>query len=787
VSSVLSGPKNYDKVDSISDLEALISAVISSGQVFGFDIESGYDGPSREKGSTQTYYPLWKLVGFSFTNDVTWARYAPIAHDGSPHNLPEVDSAYWLWKLLATGRGVAHNAQFELHGLSRWFMQTLSDHPEVGSDVRASGGYFSVLSDTLIESYLAAETAKHGLKDITLDIFGHQMVRFEDLFPEKDRKKKTLRFNVLDVTPQVIEYACEDSLWCLAHHRLRYPTLKDTFLYKVEMGLLEILCAMEDFAIEFNWNRTTQKAKEAEHFLSLMDQEIQAELSEMVGEPVLVNLGSPKQVADVLYNKLGLPVGRRTATDSPSVSELALRGLTSQYPVVQKILRWKEMKTLLSRYLDKFPKTLNYAEDGRAHANHLQALVPSGRFAVSGFVYHQFPKKYHFELADGTSFDLNFRDLVISPPGHYILGYDLSQIELRVIAGLSSEPTLLRAFNEGEDVHAVTTATMLGIPLSKVTKEKRAIGKELNFALAYGMNKRSLAERLVIPVSEASDLYDSYFATYSSISDWTSQAVQEGTRDGYVHTLFGRKVTIRELQSDVFSIRSKGERLCVNSRVQGTAADYMKIAMVRIYKALKEADLLDRVHLVMNIHDALEFYVEDSLSPSDVISVIQDAAVFEVPGLPKILAEWHVGPSWGSVQDIIVGDDGSVEEAQFEEGSPEFDLDESLAQVGPLELPESESSGPPLPVQSVPVTLVVTIPSMPTLFQFQTFLDFLEKAPGSNKIKLVTPEGELDLSDVHSTGVTLDQSDELSRILGGARVSLEGSLVVDIPTGDLDL
>jgi DNA polymerase-1 len=312
-----------------------------------------------------------------------------------------------------------------------------------------------------------------------------------------------------------------------------------------------------------------------------------------------------------------------------STGTIALTKLAAQVPVVKMILQWREQTKLLGTYLDKYENAYNYADDGRTHPSHLSAFVITGRFAVADPPYQQSPKKYHFDLAaaraaheagetppPGTCFKFNFRDVIVAPPDHYILGFDLSQAELRAIAGEAQETALLRAFELGEDVHRLTASLMLGIPLDEVTDEQRSIGKTMNFALLYGMGVKSLADRLGIPVEEAQALMDKYFAGYASIATWSARQVEHGRRHGYVTSRFGRKLPIWEYTSDKDYIRQGGDRACVNYPIQGAATgDYMKIAMVRAQAAIKAAGLSDQIHLVMNIHDALEFYVHRSVDP----------------------------------------------------------------------------------------------------------------------------------------------------------------------------
>lgn len=764
--------RNYGLVTSPEKLSKFVDRLVSDGRAIGFDIETGYEGPDQDAASLHPEQGF--IVGISFTNSTEWARYVPLRHENSI-NMDEREAARLFWRMLSSGLGVAHNAKFERRFLSTWFRKMLWDDAEYGEAVRASNGYFPVLSDTILEAYLDASQRSFGLKSLTKSLFGHDQAEFESLFPKVAKnKQKSLRFNVLALTPAVVAYACEDAAWCLALHEHFYPKVKDMLLYRVEMRIMEILCEMEDFGVLYDWAAMSQIQSKAEIFLNKQNEEIQAELSNLVGTPISINLGSPKQLADILYGELGMTTTRKSkSTGAMSTDAIAMAGLAKEHPVVQKILEWKEMRTLVTRYLDKYQKEFNYASDGRAHPNHMQTVVPTGRFAVSEPPYQQSPKYYKYETSDGSRFELNFRDFIIAPPEHYILGFDYSQIELRMMAGESGEPTLLRSFNEDEDVHTATAALMLGMPLSQVDSDTRAIGKMLNFALLYGMGAKSLAERLAISKEEAQRLYDQYFEAYSAISVWVDRVTVEGKANGYASTLFGRKCTIWEFQSSDGYIRSKGDRLCVNAPIQGAAADYMKIAMVRADDALAKAGLKDRVHLVMNIHDALEFYVHESLTPQEVISVLRPAVEFEVPKLPKIVADWHIGTKWGSVAEL------STDLSELEETSIQPDARQDDPAPPVPSAPEESPTAKSFDLAPASPTVIVQVEQMPTALQYQRWLDLVASRPGDNMLILRTPEGDI-VHEGEGSSLGIHNKADIGMIFGKVQV------VLDEKTVDLD-
>lgn len=767
--------KNYGLVTSLSELSGLLDQVGSD--ICGYDIETGYLGPSKDKHSLHPETAF--IAGFSFTNSTNWARYVPLGHDHGD-NLDPHAVAEMLWPWLKQGTSVPYNAVFELRHTSKFFRQYLSDHPRFGDEVRESKGYFPVHSDALVEAYTLSEYQKFGLKYQTEQTYGHKMTELADLFPDMAKKDKDkLRFNVLELTPPHIEYACEDALWTLKLHQDNYPRVKDHFIYRLEMAVIPVVCEMEDFGIAYDWDLIRRSAADIKEFQELFLPEIQQEISDLVGEPMQVNLGSAKQLREVLYGRLGLRVNRWTpgtknkplAERVMSTDAQALGTLASKNPVVQRIVEYKETKTLSTRYLQKYLDKFTFAADGRAHPSHLNCHVISGRFAVTDPVYNQSPGTYHYELASGAVFHLNYRDVVFSPPGHYLLGFDIKQAELRGIAGMAQEPVLLEAFAKGIDPHKATAAMMLGKPLDSITDKDRDNGKTFNFSILYGLGDEALSEKLKIPVEEAKILREKFLAGYRSIARWSAEQVEFGKTHGYVLSLFGRRCPIWEFDSPNKQIRRKGERLCVNAPIQTSATgDYGKLCMVRARTALRQAGLAEQVHLVMNLHDALYFYVEESLTPQSVIDLLEPVVVIPLPGWPSMDVEWSIGKRWGSMYKLERDDAGifrpkpkKVHEPQDTGFRPIEEDDTESAE----EAEDVEFSAPPAS-ELDPVLWIQAI-DMPSAEQLQALVDLLRSVPGPREVELHTSGESILLPDVH-TGKTPADQPEISLTLGGADV-----------------
>lgn len=823
--------KDYGAIFDPDQLDELARRLVDEGKPFGYDIETGYEGPDMEGFSLHPETGF--VVGFSFTNSITWARYVPVAHDLGP-NMDEYRAAVALWLMLRTGLGVAHNQGFEQKMLRIWFLRLLSDHPFFGKEVVEANGYHTFRSDTMIESYVRAATQVHGLKPLTKIVFNHEMRTIESLFPDMTKKQeKALRFNVLDLTGEVIAYACEDALWCLALHLEWYASVKDSFVYQMDMAVLrEVLPEMGRTGLMYDWSMMREGAEKAEIFREHMRQEISEDLTAMVGHPVNINLGSPKQISEVLFDKLGMKTTVYTANTrnlpkdqkKMSTGALALKGLSKQFPVVKRILQWKEVKRLGNAFLETYENKFGYAPDGMTHPDLLQCAVISGRFAHSSPNYAQSPKKYYYELRSGKTFSYNFREAIRAPKDFYLMGFDLSQAELRAIAGEAQEQGLLSAFASGVDVHCQTAALMLRVPVEQVIAEhaagdssKRDIGKTLNFAIAYGMEARGLADRLNIPIDEAEELMRLYFEGFPAVKVWMDRQVAFGRAHGYVLTKFGRKVPIWEYLDERRFIREKGDRLCINAPIQGGATgDYMRLAMVRAQRAIDKAGMRDLIRMCMNIHDALEFYVHRSITPQTVIDILatdkytsdgNTPVLFPVDGWPAMKADWHMGLRWGRMVDILVDEDGrahiqkpktavveqETEPDAFEDDEiadeiadeiqlPAVDLGAIKAVLGKAPEPRPEPVHELFVVEPEPVVswevedapedgkhVVVKIAEMPDHDTYVRFMNLLDSRPGYNVIVLSTPQGDLELGSA-VTSLSPANSAEIGLILHGARV-----------------
>jgi len=750
---------NYGIVESLAQLRQLVDKMLTEGKPVGLDCETGYDGP--DKAGAQVHPEEGFVVGISFTNSLKWARYIPLRHDFY-ENLDNIEAAKILWPLFQSGLIVAHNALFELRMISAWLRSQIS------SLVESTGGYFPIRSDTMIECARTGNWKPQGLKALVYEIFGHKMTDFLSLFPGAPKtKEKSLRFNILELTPEVTSYACEDALWCLAIHLKVYDTIKDNPAYRLEMQILqEVMPDLHDDGVVLDWEAMREYLKRAKDFLNVQYTEIQTELSELLGRPVSINLNSPQQVRHVLYEELGFETTRMTKstqdTDSPQMSTdaKALEGLAKKNPVVRKILEWKEVKKLIGSYLEKYERDFAYdSVTGRAHPHYNQTWVISGRFSCSEPNIQQLPagnyeteqgKKITRYTAGDQVFEMCFRDFVTVPEGWYAVGFDYSAAELRALAGEAGEPALLDAFNSGADVHKRTASLLFGIPEDQVDKLQRQKGKTLAFSLLYGQGIKALAESLGISFEEAEDLYNKFMSIYPKIADYVAEREAFGKEHGFVVSKFGRKMRIWEYQDSQAWVRDKANRMAVNCTIQSSATgDYPKIAMVRAKRAIKSAGLNDKVRLIMNVHDALEFYVHSSLNMHDVIELLEPAVVFPVQGWPKMVADWHTWTRYGSPQELTKNDEGLwvVKE--------EKKVKVVTGDVTNQALPEGN--------------LVIELNSPVTAEGLSSFKELVVASPGDTVLWITTPQGTAKFPK--KTSLSLEDSYTITRLLGNCVIS----------------
>lgn len=811
--------RDYQAVTTTADLKALVKELTSDNQrLTAFDVETGYSTPKPvEKRALDMYHPDFFVVGCSLTNDPSWARYIPIRHDSEQFFEPR---EVWetLRPVLEEQTIIAHHKKFEDKILRALPQQGDADRP-----ILTRTGH-----DSMLAAYVSGQFRETGLKFLSHAVLGEDQAEFASLFVGADgqmptaAKVKRARFNHLPPTADnVVSYACDDAALCLAVFNVLSQTLTpDQWrVYSLELGISSLMVEAEEFGVGVAWRAMQEAQVRGTTFIPRFEQAVRARLGEMSADPrvrekaLTVNFRSAPQMRTLLYEDLGMTTTRTTDSGALSTDAQALEALSRNHSGVRGLLDYRESQVLAKR-LDKWLNEYSGACDERVHPTFSQTQVVTGRFSANDPAIQQCPKDWLWSVevgedgapsSDGSNgkdfWSGNFRKFIVAKEDHYLLTFDYSQIELRVLAGVTQEPTLLTAFANGIDPHVATAAMMLGLSADNVGPKERAKGKTLNFGIIYGMGPKSMAERLAISLDEARGLFDLYKSQFSRVGGWEASQKIRGVRDKKVATWLGRTVPLFQASSDKPGLIAQAERLSVNAPIQGGAADYVKLAMLRSRALLSAADLWGpgKVVLTMNQHDALTFEAHNSVDPVALRALLQEAVVFdaqvmfpdmEVPRFPKFEVDWEIGLSWGESQgwaldderSVVRGDDGEWRfngEEMFSERLDTSFVDPHSAQhheqiVLSLEPLSGDVEGDKPADEQVEdassQTLVVSAPC-PTEAQMAAFLKVLESAPGSNAV--VVSFGDMGEVDVPLfTCLSSEDADRISLTLPGAVVEM---------------
>jgi DNA polymerase-1 len=416
-------------------------------------------------------------------------------------------------------------------------------------------------------------------------------------------------------------------------HRTLWPQLQAEaglrFVYeRIEMPTCAVLQRIERHGVLIDVQRLAQQSRDLGERLVALEQQAYA----LAGQPF--NLGSPKQIGEILFGKLGLPVVKKTASGAPSTDEEVLEKLAEDHPLPKTMLEHRSLAKLKSTYTDKLPLMVNPAT-GRVHTTYAQAVAITGRLASNEPNLQNIPIR--------TPEGRRVREAFVAPPGHRIVSADYSQIELRLMAHISGDEGMLRAFAAGEDIHRATAAEVFGLALAEVGPEQRRYAKTINFGLIYGMGAFGLAQSLGIEQKAARDYIDRYFARFAGVRRWMDETKARAAERGYVETLFGRRIVLQDIQGGSGPRRSAAERQAINAPMQGTAADLIKLAMIAVQRAIDAEARATR--MVMQVHDELVFEVPEAeldWARSAVPRLMAGVAELSVP----LLAEVGVGSHW---------------------------------------------------------------------------------------------------------------------------------------------
>ncbi|WP_318445600.1 DNA polymerase I [Photobacterium leiognathi] len=580
---------------------------LKAAKAFAFDTET--DGLD---------YMTANVVGVSFAIEEGKAAYVPVAHDylDAPAQLDRDWVLAQLKPLLEDPNQakIGQNLKFDASIVARY-----------GIEMQG------IVFDTMLESYVFnSVVGRHDMDSLALRYLEHKNISFEEI---AGKGKKQLTFNQIDLA-QAGPYAAEDADITLRLHNALYPKVEADEKLKhvfetIEMPLVPVLSRMERTGVYVD-----------SMLLGAQSTEIAARLDELEKKAFEIadqefNLSSPKQLQAILFEKMGLPVLKKTPSGTPSTNEEVLQELALDYPLPKLILEYRGLAKLKSTYTDKLPKMVNPAT-GRVHTSYHQAVTATGRLSSSDPNLQNIPVRNE----EGR----RIRQAFVAQSGYKILAVDYSQIELRIMAHLSGDKALLDAFRHGKDIHAATAAEILGLDIELVSSEQRRRAKAINFGLIYGMSAFGLAKQLDMGRNEAQDYMNVYFERYPGVLEYMESTRNTASEKGYVETLFGRRLYLPDIKSRNGLRRKAAERAAINAPMQGTAADIIKLAMIAVDNWVQQQPQ-DEVRLLMQVHDELVFEVKESALESvtaEVKALMEQAATLDVP----LIADAGFGDNW---------------------------------------------------------------------------------------------------------------------------------------------
>jgi DNA polymerase-1 len=594
----------YETVQTWEHFDAWL-AKIDAAPLTSFDTETTSLDPMQAK-----------IVGFSLSVGAGCAAYVPVAHRGpdAPSQLPrdEVLAKLKPWLESEDKKKVGQHLKYD--------EQVLANH-----GIELNG----VEHDTLLESYVLESHRPHDMDSLASRHLGVKTIKYEEV---AGKGAQQIGFDEVPLD-KAAEYAAEDADITFQLHHALFPQIEREpgllHVYRdIELPTARVLRKMERNGVLIDSERLRRQSSEIAARLV----ELEAEAYALAGGEF--NLGSPKQIGQIFFERLQLPVVKKTPSGAPSTDEEVLQKLAEDYPLPKLLLEHRGLSKLKSTYTDKLPRMVN-PDTGRVHTNYAQAVAVTGRLASNDPNLQNIPVR----TAEGR----RIREAFIAPEGSKIISADYSQIELRIMAHISGDASLLRAFAHGEDIHRATAAEVFGVTPLEVTNDQRRIAKVINFGLIYGMSSFGLASNLGITRDAAKLYIDRYFARYPGVADYMNDTRASAKIKGYVETVFGRRLWLPEINGGNGPRRQAAERAAINAPMQGTAADLIKMSMIAVQGWLEKERAKSR--MIMQVHDELVLEV-----PDDELSVVREklpqlmcgVAALKVP----LVAEVGVGANW---------------------------------------------------------------------------------------------------------------------------------------------
>jgi DNA polymerase I len=598
--------RNYHTILTQADFDIWLDK-LKAADLFAFDTET-----------TSLNYMDAELVGVSFSISAGEAAYLPVAHDylDAPDQLDRAHVLASLKSLLEDPaiKKVGQHLKYDKNVLANY-------------DINLQGIAF----DTMLESYVLNSVAtRHDMDSLSETYLGQSTIHFEDI---AGKGVKQITFNQIPLD-KAAPYAAEDADITLRLHKVIWQKLREEkdlvdVFKEIELPLSPVLAKMEQFGVLIDSQKLAQQSQD----LAVRILELEKEVHELAGEEF--NLSSPKQLQEILYKKMDLPVLKKTPKGAPSTAEEVLQELAINYPLPKLLMEYRGLSKLKNTYTDKLPKMIN-ARTGRLHTSYHQAITATGRLSSTEPNLQNIPIR--------TEEGRRVRQAFIAREGYKIVAADYSQIELRIMAHLSSDKGLLNAFATGQDIHTATASEVFDTPLKEVSIEQRRNAKAINFGLIYGMSAFGLSKQLNIPRFDAQKYMDLYFERYPSVLTYMEDTRQVAKEKGYVSTVYGRRLYLPEINASNGMRRKSAERAAINAPMQGTAADIIKKAMLAVDDWIETLPI-DDVRMIMQVHDELVFEIKEHKLieyKNKIILLMEQAVQLDVP----LIVEAGVGENW---------------------------------------------------------------------------------------------------------------------------------------------
>ncbi|CAB4148305.1 PolA DNA polymerase I - 3'-5' exonuclease and polymerase domains [uncultured Caudovirales phage] len=718
---------SYSAVTTMEALEEL-TVLLAGSDVIAIDTET-----------TGLSHYTDRLVGISVSVKEQEGYYIPLAHLSGDQIPLDVVRAYLKPVLCDASKSyVMFNAKFDTR-----FLASVDLCPP-----------YARIVDAFLEAYCAAEGFEEfSLKGLVKAIWGIKTVEFKDLFSSKT-KSENRRIDAIPIE-LASDYAAADADYTLRLHNRYYEKVKSSFIFKMESELWPFIQQLEDNGASINNDFLYKNGKLIREVASYVDEIVHDQAAEALGQRIAFSTSNPHNLSHLLYDLMGIPVKKTSATTGkPSVDKMTLEMLEPDFPIVRNILTVRSMERMAQLLDEQLPSYI--APDGRIHTSYNQAGATTGRFGSSNPNLQNQPrfKSWAITLPDGSTktFKVAPRDAFVAEDGHYLIELDFRQIEFIIMAHLSGDAGIVQAYLAGEDVHIKTASELFRVPESEVTKEQRTKAKTLNYLIIYGGGANKLAALLGIDERTAEEDIQNFFRSRPKFISYMQKVRDAAKQTKTVRTFFGRVQVVPEFYENSRSALAKAERASVNRIIQGSAADYQKIGIIRAMKRVAaHPTFSDKAKMILQTHDSQTWQVSLDIAPDEIIPFLIDAMSVKLDNFPRITVDAQVGYSWGRLTEWEEGKtwDFQQQRKDYENSIEEKEIDVKSLFAKNDFTPEEKSLNQQETVEkstldeqiSTAINVVIEIKQEVSKQNASDLASILRSFPGKNTIIIVTGDG----------------------------------------------